>query len=78
MRLHFLVDWQLFSSKFWTYYILKNITVMEKTIFKRFLQLLGSKGGIVFEIYGDKVVIVLLYINILILSYADFASPILV
>ena len=51
---------------------------MEKTIFKRFLQLLGSKGGIVFEIYGDKVVIVLLYINILILSYADFASPILV
>ena len=78
MRQHFLVDWQLFSSKFWTYYILKNITVMEKTIFKRFLQLLGSKGGIVFEIYGDKVVIVLLYINILILSYADFASPTLV
>ena len=28
---------------------------MEKTIFKRFLQLLGSKGGIVFEIIGDKV-----------------------
>ena len=35
--------------------MLKNITVMERTIFTRYMQLLGSKGGIVFEIIGDKV-----------------------
>ena len=42
--------------------MLKNITVMERTIFTRFMQLLGSKGGIVFEIIGDNLALHRAYI----------------